>query len=132
MHGSTEQVVVTGLGTVNALGSSVAELAAALRAGISAIGAVTLFDTNGHRERIAAEVGDDAAPENVPRALRRRLSRSDIFALRATAEALAQSGIVEHVAPERIGVVLGGTTGGMLRAEEALRARVEGRSTRYR
>ena len=131
MQASAPQVVVTGRGTVNALGSSVAEFAAALRAGTSAIGPVTLFDTKGYRARIAAQVHDDDAPATLPRALRRRSSRSDVFALRATAEALAESGITDAVAPDRIGVVLGGTTGGMLRAEECLRARVEGRSARY-
>ena len=131
MQASAPQVVVTGLGTVNALGSSVAEFAAALRAGTSAIGPVTLFDTKGYRARIAAQVHDDDAPATLPHALRRRSSRSDVFALRATAEALAESGITDAVAPDRIGVVLGGTTGGMLRAEECLRARIEGRSARY-
>jgi 3-oxoacyl-[acyl-carrier-protein] synthase II len=124
-------VVVTGLGTVNALGSSVAEFAAALRAGTSAIGPLTLFDTTGYRSRIAAEVTDDAPPPGIPASLRRRLSRSDVFALRATAEALADSGVVGTTAPERIGLALGGTTGGMLRAEECLRARIEGRIGRY-
>jgi 3-oxoacyl-[acyl-carrier-protein] synthase II len=128
---SAQQAVVTGLGTVNALGSSVAEFAAALRAGTCAIAPVTLFDTEGYRARIAAEVRDDAAPEELPASLRRRLSRSDVFALRATTEALAQSGIMDSVAADRVGLVLGGTTGGMLRAEECLRARLEGRSTRY-
>ncbi len=127
----TRQVVVTGLGTVNALGSSVGAFAAALRAGTSGIAPLTLFDTAGFRARIAAPVRDDAPPEELAASLRRRLSRSDVFALRATAEALTESGITDVVAPERIGLVLGGTTGGMLRAEECLRARLEGRSTRY-
>ena len=132
MAPSARQVVVTGLGTVNALGSSVAEFAAALRAGTSAIGPLMLFDTTGYRSRIAAEVTDDAPPPGIPASLRRRLSRSDVFALRATAEALADSGVAGTTAPERIGLAFGGTTGGMLRAEECLRARTEGRIGRYR
>jgi len=128
--GSATRVVVTGLGTVNALGGSVAEFAAALRAGTCAVGPLTLFDTTGYRSRIAAEVRDDACPDVAP-ALRRRLSRSDVFALRATAEALADAALDGSVAAERIGVALGGTTGGMLRAEECLRLRMRGTIDRY-
>ncbi len=126
------RVVVTGVGTVNALGGSVAEFGAALRAGTCAVGPVTLFDTTGYRSRIAAEVRDAAPPADVPPALRRRLSRSDVFALRATAEALRDAALDDDVAPERIGIALGGTTGGMLRAEEQLRMRMRRNLDRYR
>jgi len=128
---SDPQVVVTGLGTVNALAGSVSEFAAALRAGTCGIGPVTVFDSAGYRSRIAAEVRDDAPPAGIAAALRRRLSRSDIFALRATAEALADAGLARAVPRERIGLVLGGTTGGMLRGEESLRERIQGTRQRY-
>ena len=128
---SARRVVVTGLGTVNPLASSVAEFAAALRAGTTAIRPLTLFDTTGYRSRIAAQVLDDAPPRGIPASLRRRLSRSDVFALRATAEAFAESGVAAETSPDRIGLALGGTTGGMLRAEECLRARLEHRIDRY-
>jgi 3-oxoacyl-[acyl-carrier-protein] synthase II len=132
---SGPQVVVTGLGTVNALAGSVPEFATALRAGTCAIGPVTVFDTTGYRSRIAAEVPEALAdaPAGTDAALRRRLSRSDVFALRAVAEALADAGVVGAVAPERIGLAIGGTTGGMLRGEEALRARIQAKpGTRHR
>ena len=131
MADSTQRVVVTGLGTVNALAGSVAEFAAALRAGTCAIGPVTVFDPTGYRSRIAAEVRDDAPPPGLAPALRRRLSRSDVFALRATAEALADSALDGAVAPERIALAFGGTTGGMLRGEESLRERIQGTRNRY-
>jgi 3-oxoacyl-[acyl-carrier-protein] synthase II len=76
-------------------------------------------------------VRDDTPPAGIAAALRRRLSRSDIFALRATAEALADAGLAGAVARERIGLVLGGTTGGMLRGEESLRERIQGTRQRY-
>ncbi|HEY2389259.1 MAG TPA: beta-ketoacyl-[acyl-carrier-protein] synthase family protein [Candidatus Binatia bacterium] len=130
---SGPQVVVTGLGTVNALAGSVHEFATALRAGTCAIGPVTVFDTTGYRSRIAAEVPHELAeaPSGPGAALRRRLSRSDVFALRAAAEALADAGLPGDVAPERIGLALGGTTGGMLRGEASLRARIQGTRDRY-
>jgi len=126
------RVVVTGLGTVNALARSVPEFAAALRAGAGAIGPLTLFDSTGYRSRIAAEVKTIAAPSWLSSPLRRRASRTDLFALAATEEALAASALDVAAAPDRIGLALGGTTGGMLRAEECGRDRIEGRLARYR
>ena len=133
MAPSDPQVVVTGLGTVNALAGSVSEFVAALRAGTCGIGPVTVFDSTGYRSRIAAEVrpADADAPAGVASALRRRLSRSDVFALRATAEALADAGLAGAVPRERIGLAIGGTTGGMLRGEESLRERIQGTRDQY-
>ncbi len=128
------RVVVTGIGTVNPLGASATAFATALRAGACAIGPLTLFDTTGFRSTIGAEVrgiADIALPEHATAALRRRLSRADIFALGASMEALADGGLYSGTHNERLGVALGGTTGGMLRTEDCLRERTrDGR--RYR
>ena len=127
-----EAIVVTGLGTVNALAHSVDAFTAALRAGACAIAPVTGFDATGYRSRIAAEVKDLAAPDWLPSPLRRRASRSDLFALIAAAEAMKASGLDVAAAPERVGVVLGATTGGMMAAETSLRGRIDGSLRRYR
>ncbi len=130
--GGAAPVVVTGLGTVNALAHSVDAFAAALRAGTCAIGPVTGFDATGYRSRIAAEVTNLEVPGWVPAPLRRRSSRSDLFALVAASEALDGSGLDVAAAPERVGIVLGATTGGMMSAETCLRDRIERRVDRYR
>jgi 3-oxoacyl-[acyl-carrier-protein] synthase II len=127
-----EPAVVTGLGTVNAHAHSVDAFGAALRAGTCAIAPVTGFDVAGYRSRIAAEVKGLVPPHWVPAPLRRRASRSDLFALVATEEALADSGLDVAAAPHRIGIVLGATTGGMMGAETRLFERLEGRRQRYR
>ena len=131
-RGAAAPVVVTGLGTVNALAHSVDDFAAALRAGTCAIAPVTGFDATGYRSRIAAEVRNLAPPDWLPSPLRRRASRSDLFALVAAAEALADSRLDVAAASTRIGVVLGATTGGMMSAETCLRERIDGRRRRYR
>jgi 3-oxoacyl-[acyl-carrier-protein] synthase II len=131
-HGDDDAIIVTGLGTVNALAHSVDDFAAALRAGTCAIGPVTGFDVTGYRSRIAAEVRELAVPGWIPSPLRRRASRSDLFALIAAAEAIGASGLDVAAAPERVGIVLGATTGGMMGAETSLRDRIEGRADRYR
>ena len=130
--GDATPVVITGLGTVNALAHSVAEFLPALRAGTCAIGPVTGFDATGYRSRIAAEVKDLAAPEWLPAPLRRRASRSDLFALLAAKEAMGDAGFDVAAAPTRVGIVLGATTGGMMAAESQLRGRIDGTLRRYR
>jgi 3-oxoacyl-[acyl-carrier-protein] synthase II len=130
--GAPSRVVVTGVGTVNPLARSAGAFARALRAGTCAIAPLTLFDPSGYRSRIAAEVPAAEPPRFLPPPLRRRASRADVFALLAAAEALADSRLEVAAAPARVGLVLGGTTGGMLRAEACLRARIEGRLRRYR
>lgn len=127
-----EPIVITGLGTVNAAGHSVAEFLAALRAGSCAIGPVTGFDATGYRSRIAAEVKDFGPPAWLPAPLRRRASRSDLFALVAAKEAIADAGLDVAADPARVGIVLGATTGGMMAAETALRSRIDGSLRRYR
>jgi len=126
------RVVVTGVGTVNPLARSAPAFAEALRAGSCAIAPLTVFDTTGFRSRIGAEVPDATPPATLPGPLRRRISRADVFALRAAIEALADADLGRTVAPERLGIVLGGTTGGMLRAEACLRERMTGARRRYR
>ena len=129
---SRVRVVVTGLGTVNPLARSTADFAAALRAGTCAIGPLTLFDPAGHRSQIAAAVPELPAPAWLPSPLRRRLSRTDLFAVLAAREALAESRLVPGTSSGRVGVAVGGTTGGMLRAEACLRDRIAGDLPRYR
>jgi 3-oxoacyl-[acyl-carrier-protein] synthase II len=124
-------LVVTGVGTVNALAHSAPAFAAALRAGTCAVAPVTGFDASGYRSRVAAEVKDLAIPDWIPSPLKRRASRSDLFALLAAAEALADSGLDVAAAPARVGVALGGTTGGMMAAETCFRDRSAGRLGRY-
>jgi 3-oxoacyl-[acyl-carrier-protein] synthase II len=133
MHGSAPaRVVVTGIGTVNPLATSAAAFAEALRAGTSALAPLTLFDTTGFRSRIGGQVAPVPLPAALPGPLRRRLSRADGFALAAVAEALADGGVDPTARPTRIGIALGGTTGGMLRTEQCVRDKTLGAVRRYR
>lgn len=106
------RVLVTGLGAVSPYGQGRAAFWAGLVAGRCAIGPVTLFDTEGFRARLAAEVPPGAA---LPRASRRR-SRADRFAIAAADEAIADAGLARaELRPAA--VVMGGIGGGMLEAE---------------
>lgn len=126
-----DRVVITGLGTVNAVAADVPSFAAALARGACGIGPVTVFDPREFR----TATGGQAQPFRLrerpePPALRRRISRADRMALAAALEALADAGLAPLSAPlaERTGVVIGGGAGGMLEAETAFGDWVRGRT----
>lgn len=122
----SRRVVISGAGSVNALGIGVDAFARGLRETRCGIGPLTLFDPAPYRSRLAAEVKHLPVPDWLPAPVRRHASRSDLFALIAAAEALDAAGLRED-ARCRAGVVLGASTGGMFEGERYYRALVEGK-----
>jgi 3-oxoacyl-[acyl-carrier-protein] synthase II len=121
------RVLITGIGSWNGFGGGVPAFLDALRAGACAIGPMTLFSTDGFRTHRAAVAPAAEIGGFVPAPLESRLSRSDRMAVASAREAWLASGIAEAgLGSERIGVVVGGTTGGMLEAEDILRRRQSG------
>lgn len=123
-----ERVVITGLGTVNALGKNTGEFAAALKNGKCGIGPLTVFDPADYRTQTGAEIkGLDARTMVPPLFSRKRLSRADIMAIAATVEALEDAGLFPVPGPMRedAGLVLGVGSGGKLEAEAVFRDYLE-------
>jgi 3-oxoacyl-[acyl-carrier-protein] synthase II len=114
-----ERIAITGLGSINALGTGVDAFAAALRDARCAIGELTLFPSAGFRTTLAAEVRDLPAPTEVSDGLARGVSRTARLALIAAREAWVMAGLGQG--DQRTGVLLGTTTGGMVGAEDAYR-----------
>lgn len=114
------RVVITGAGSVNALGVGVDAFRDGLESARCAIGRLTLFESGGYRSGCAAEVTALQPPAWVPEAIARRASRSDVLALIAAREALNGAGLSGDDARE-LGVVMGATTGGMHGSEEFYR-----------
>lgn len=112
------RIAITGLGSINALGSGVAAFADGLRAGRCGIGALTRFPPDGYRTACAAEAPVPVLPAGVARRTAQRLSLTARLALAAAAEAWAEAGLGDGTA---CGVVLGTTTGGMASGEESYR-----------
>jgi len=110
-----DRIAVTGLGVVSALGPDVETTFDRLIRGDRALFALGAFETQGARSHLAAEV-TSPLPEAVQGTL--ELSRSDRLALVAAREALASAGAAEP--GSRLGLSLGGTTGGMAYAESQL------------
>ena len=113
------RVVITGLGTVNPTGNTVAESWAAVKAGRCAVGPITAFDTTDFKVKLAAEVKDFDPDERIDRREARKMARFTQFAVAAADEAIHDSGIaLENIDHTRFGVILSSGIGGLPTIEE--------------
>jgi nodulation protein E len=109
-----KRVVITGAGTVNALGHSADATCAAMREGVCGIGPLDIRDVERLQIRIGAQVKDWDAESRYSRQQVSLYDRFTQFTLAAAAEAVAQSGLVfEGDLAARAGVVLGTAGGGV-------------------
>jgi 3-oxoacyl-[acyl-carrier-protein] synthase II len=108
------RLALTGFGMVCAVGRSVAAAWPKIVAGERGIGPVTLFDTTGQKTSLAAEVKDLEVPHNGGPLW----SRTDAMAFSAAREAMLEAKLDPRTA--RVGLIVGGTTGGMFETEELL------------
>jgi 3-oxoacyl-[acyl-carrier-protein] synthase II len=116
------RIAITGVGLVTALGATREESWRRMLAGECGIRPATVFDTEGYRSRVAAEVDIDAVDADATPHDRRRRSRSDRIGLRAASEALADAGLLDSgLDRSRVGVFLGAGTADLLRNEEFYR-----------
>jgi nodulation protein E len=115
------RVVVTGLGTVNALARDLPGTFAALREGRCGIGPLGFRDADRLTIRIGAEVREwDAASRFSPSELS-LFDRVTQYAVVAGEEAMAMAGLPSGLGP-RGGVILGTAAGGIGTWEESYRA----------
>ena len=110
------RVVITGLGTVNALGPDVKTSWPRMLAGENGIGPITAFDASDLPVRFAASV--DWNPEEKFNAQDfRKLDPFTMYALKATEEALGDAGLdlrtVDEEVRERYGAIIGTGIGGI-------------------
>ena len=120
----THRVVITGQGTINALGVNVPDTLAAMREGRCGIGPLEIRDV----ERLAIQIGGQVKGYDPEAHFNRQqialYDRFTQFTLIAAAEALAQSGLDfsdDHLAA-RSGVVLGTSGGGLNTQDENYRS----------
>ncbi|MGA2975477.1 MAG: beta-ketoacyl-ACP synthase II [Spirochaetia bacterium] len=110
----TRRVVVTGMGTVNPLGSTVKDFWRAIRASENGISVLDRFDTTDFSSRIAGQVKNFAPEKALESKEARRMDRFTQFAMVASMEAMADAGLAPDAAdPDRFGVVLGNGIGGL-------------------
>ena len=113
------RVVITGLGTVNPTGNTVAESWAAVKAGRCAVAPITAFDTADYKVKLAAEVKNFDPAERIDRREARKMARFTQFAVAAAEEAVRDSGLaVQDTERARFGVILSSGIGGLPTIEE--------------
>jgi 3-oxoacyl-[acyl-carrier-protein] synthase II len=110
------RVAVTGLGAVTPLGEDPGSTWEGMLAGRSGVGPITLFDAEGYRTTIAAEVSGWEPEKHFDKREVRRVDRYAQFFLVAVRQAMEQAGISyaeDDPAAARAGVVIGAGFGGM-------------------
>ena len=108
------RVVVTGMGTVNALGNNVAETWEAVKAGTCGIREITAFDTTDFNVKLAAEAKKFNPDEVIGKREARRFARFTQFALVAADEAIKDAGFdMEKENVRRFGVIISSGIGGL-------------------
>ena len=114
---SHERIAVTGVGLVTALGPDATSSFRRLVAGERGFGPIKLFEVDGQRTRIAAEISGLRVSDVAPAGQADAWSRSDALGVLAAREALA-SARLKPGAP--VSIAVGASTGGMYEAEAVL------------
>jgi 3-oxoacyl-[acyl-carrier-protein] synthase II len=106
------RVVVTGMGCVTPLGTSVPQLWANLKDGKSGVDYTTLFDASNFPTRISAEVRNwSLADVGEDPTVWEKRGRHTRFAIGAAKQAMVDSGVDGTVDPDKFGVYLGAGEG---------------------
>lgn len=110
------RIAVSGVGLVSALGQTAPATFRALMAGERGLAPLELFDPGDVRSKLVAEVRG-LRIDDLAQGQKEQFSRTDALAVAAAREAVAAARLPSGA---RVGVVLGGTTGGMFETEELL------------
>ena len=116
---SIRRVVVTGLGAITPLGNTAPAYWEGLRTGTSGAATITRFDPAKFKTRFACEVKGYEADNFFDRKEHRKMDLFTQFAVVASDEAIADSGLLESgVDKDRVGVIWGSGIGGLKSLQE--------------
>jgi 3-oxoacyl-[acyl-carrier-protein] synthase II len=114
-----KRVVVTGMGTINPIGSSIAEFWENLQNGVSGAAPITRFDATNHKTKFACEVKNWNPLDHFDRKDARKYDLYTQFALVASKQAIIDSKIdLETINKDRVGVIWGAGIGGIQTFED--------------
>jgi 3-oxoacyl-[acyl-carrier-protein] synthase II len=114
------RVAVTGLGFITPIGNDVETVWSNMVEGVSGISRITRFDITNFDTKIAGEVKGFDAAEYMDRKTARHIGRYCQFALAASKQALAQSGLEPaEMDPDDVGVIVSSGIGGMEEIEKS-------------
>ena len=107
------RVVITGMGTVNPVGNSVAESWAAVKAGTCGIGPITRYDTTNMKVKLAGEVKNLDLDTLLGKRETKKMDRFTQLSLAAAHECMADAGLDrEKENLDRCGVIFSSGIGG--------------------
>ena len=116
------RVVITGMGTVNPVGNSVAGSWAAVKAGVCGIGPITRYDTSNMKVKLAGEVKELDIDGLLGRREAKKMDRFTQLALIAAGECMDDSGLDrEREDLTRCGIIFSSGIGGFETVEQAHR-----------
>ncbi len=121
-------IVVTGMGVVSPIGSSIKQFWDAAISGKSGISSIQCFDTSKHRSKIAGQVNDFDPKTFLSTKQIEQTDRFTQFALHATHQAMKDAGNLEFYEPHRLGVSLGSGMGGYSTFESSAERKLQKRS----
>ena len=109
-----KRVVITGVGTINPLGSSVELFWDNLKNGVSGAAPISSFDASKFNTRFACEVKDFDPTQYMERKEFRKYDLYTQYAFASTKQAIEDSGLdLEKVDGDRVGVIWGAGIGGL-------------------
>ncbi|HSB67286.1 MAG TPA: beta-ketoacyl-[acyl-carrier-protein] synthase family protein, partial [Anaerolineales bacterium] len=115
------RAVITGMGAITPLGSSIDLFWKGLANGVSGVCKITQFDASGFPCQIAGEIPDFNPDEYLDRKEARRLPRSAQIALASAIQAVRDAGLPDIMPnKERAGVVYGTAMGGIDMIDEGI------------
>jgi 3-oxoacyl-[acyl-carrier-protein] synthase II len=120
---SKRRVVITGIGAITPIGSSVEGLWGGLRSEQSAVRSVSRFDPSAFKSHNAAEVNDFDANDYLEKKRAKRLDRYGHFSVAAAHMAIQDANLnLDTEDKEQIGSTMGSALGGLEFAEGQLHA----------
>ena len=128
---SKRRVVITGLGIVSPVGSTIDLAWNNIVSGKSGIAPITVFDASEMPVRISGEVRDFNADDYIPPKEQKKMDTFVHYGIGAGAQALRDSGLeVTEENAERIGVAIGSGIGGLPYIEKSHDAYLKGGARR--
>lgn len=111
--------VITGMGAVTPLGSTVASFWDGIKNGVCGIDMITRFDTTDYKVKIGAEVKDFDAEKYMNKKDIKRNDLYSVYAMAAAAQAIEDSGLkITDDNALRTGVIVGSGIGGLITMQE--------------
>ena len=107
------RVVVTGLGVVSPVGSSMETAWNNLVSGYNGIGPITYFDTTNYKAKLGAQVQGFDPMQYMDRSETLRSDKFAQYAMGAAIQAVEESGVIGTLPPERVAVYFGSGIGGL-------------------